>query len=135
MISQPLAQKINQAFLSRYPIIYIEGKEEDRIEATLAAIAATLYKDKQDLITWSAFLGFSDSHDCKDPLEALERISSAQNPAMYLLKDFPTEFDNPRVVRAVRDLYSSIKNMGSYVFFSFPSIRIPDLLSNEIYLV
>lgn len=135
MISQPLAQKINQAFLSRYPIIYIEGKEENRIEATLAAIADTLYKDKQDLITWSAFLGFSDSHDCKDPLEALERISSAQNPAMYLLKDFPTEFGNPRVVRAVRDLYSSIKNMGSYVFFSFPSIRIPDLLSNEIYLV
>ena len=39
MISQKLAQKINKGMLSQYPIIYIAGREENRIQETLSFIA------------------------------------------------------------------------------------------------
>jgi len=135
MISKQLAHNINQGLLARYPIIYICGKEEDRIEATLASMAKTLYDKKSELISWSVFEGFSDTQDCQKPLEALHRISTAKKPALYLLKDFPAEFDDPDVVRAIRDLYYSLKHTDSFVFFSYPTIEIPDLLNNELYLV
>ncbi|MCK4710557.1 MAG: AAA family ATPase [Gammaproteobacteria bacterium] len=134
-MSQKLAQKVNQGMLSLYPIIYIAGREEDRIESTLSSIAKKVYADKQPLITWSLFQGFSDTNDMQDPVEALKRIVTAQEPAMYLMKDFPAELDDPVVTRAVRDLYYTLKNKNSYVFFSYPSINLPDVLSKEIYLV
>ncbi len=135
MISQKLAQKINQGLHSHYPVLYISGREEDRIEATLFSMASKLYEGKQGLISWSSFQGFSDTHDKRDPLEALQHIASAVEPGMYLLKDFPVEFDNPAVVRAVRDLYYTLKGRNIYVFFSYPTIKLPDILSNEVYLI
>ena len=135
MISQKLAQKINEGLQSHYPVFYISGREEDRIEATLFSMASKLCEGKQGLISWSSFQGFSDTHDKRDPLEALQHIASAEEPGMYLLKDFPAEFDDPLIVRAVRDLYYTLKNRNIYVFFSYPTIKLPDILNNEVYLV
>ncbi|MCP3852303.1 MAG: AAA family ATPase [Gammaproteobacteria bacterium] len=135
MISQQLARKINKGMLSQYPIIYIAGREEDRIQATLSSIAKKKYGEKQPLISWSLFQGFSDTNDMLEPLQALNRISATQQPTMYLLKDFPAELDDPIIIRAVRDLYYALKNKNIYIFFSYPTVHLPEILNNEIYLV
>lgn len=135
MISQQLARKISKGILSQYPVIYIAGREEDRIQATLSLLASQKYGGKQSLINWSSFQGFSDTGDMLEPLQALKRISSSQQPAMYLLKDFPVYFDSPVVLRAIRDLYYSLKNKDIYVFFSYPTVRLPEMASNEIYML
>lgn len=51
MISQRLARQINKGMLSQYPIIYVAGREEDRIQVTINSIAKKKYGEKQPLIT------------------------------------------------------------------------------------
>ena len=135
MISQKLAQRINKGMLSQYPIIYIAGKEENRIEETLSFIAKKKYGEKQPLISWSLFHGFWDTNEMQEPLQALKRIITSQQPAMYLLKDFPAILNDPTIIRAIRDLYYALKNKHIYVFFSYPTVNLPEILNNEIYLV
>jgi len=135
IISKKLTRMINRGFLSHYPLIYIAGSEEDRIQATLTSIAEIKFGDKQKLVSWSAWQGFSDTHDAKQPLEAIQRISSTDKPALYLLKDLPVFFDDKIVIRALRDLYYSLKYKNIHVCITYPSIDIPEALNKEVYLL
>lgn len=135
MLSKPLSVKINHALLSHYPIIYIRGKEEDRVQDTIAHISKGFYSDKEELISWSSFSGFSDTHTDHEPIEAIKRICSSDKPCMYLLKDFSDYLNDPLVARAVRDMYLTLKSQKSFVFFSGNSQAIPGNLNDEIYLI
>lgn len=135
MTSKKLARMINQVFSSNYPLVYITGNEEDRIESTLATIAQEKFGDKQKLITWSAWQGFSDSVDAKQPLQAIDRIISTKEPALFLLKDLPDFFNDKVVVRALRDLYYRLKNKNIHVCITYPSIVLPETLNKEVYLL
>jgi SpoVK/Ycf46/Vps4 family AAA+-type ATPase len=135
MLSQQLAQNINKGIISQYPLIYIVGHEEDRIEATLASLAQKKFSDKQKLITWSSWQGFSDSNDASNPLDAIKRISETTEPCFYLLKDLPDFFQDSVIIRALRDLYYSLKHKNIFVFFTYPKILLPDALNKEVYLV
>ncbi|NNC97446.1 MAG: AAA family ATPase [Gammaproteobacteria bacterium] len=134
-MSKKLARNINQALKSRFPIIYILGSEEDRIEETLASMAQSLFKDKSSFVSWSGFDGFSDKSDCRDPLEALHRLKDAKQPGIFLFKDLPVEFDNPKVIRALRDLYYELKNKNIVLVISHPALKIPELLNTVVYLI
>jgi len=137
--SQKLVNKIVRGLRSRYPLYYLLGWEEERMERLLSVIVNSPMGEGRPLIGWSAALGF-DNADAEspvlDPAEALRTIARAQTPAIYLMKDLPAFFDgNPALVRAVRDLYYRLKNRGSYVFFSHPVLKLPDVLKKELFLV
>jgi len=135
MISLKLAQQINKGIISQYPFIYICGREEDRIHATLNSIAKKKFNDCRPLISWSSFQGFSDTHKDHDPIQALKRISETTEAGMFLLKDFPSVINDITIIRAIRDLYYGLKNKNIYVFFSYPGIILPDALNNEVYII
>jgi len=135
MISKKLTLMVNRGFLSHYPLIYITGSEEDRIQATLTSMAQIKYGDKQKLVSWSAWQGFSDTHDAKQPLEAIKRISSTEEPTLFLLKDLPDFFDDKVVIRALRDLYYQLKYKDIYICITYPSIILPETLKKEVYLL
>jgi ATP-dependent 26S proteasome regulatory subunit len=129
-------EKIRRGILSRYPLIYIRGREEGRMESLLSQICAEHYPEERPLITWTAGHGFSDSNDCRDPMEALVRIRESQQPGIYLLKDLPDFFpNNPTLVRMVRDLYYDLRGRDSFLFFSYPDLLVPETLRQELYLV
>jgi ATP-dependent 26S proteasome regulatory subunit len=130
------AEKIRRGIRSRYPLIFIRGREEGRMESLLALICAEHYPEKQQLITWTAGHGFSDSGDCRDPAEALVRIRASPQPGMFFLKDLPAFFsDNPTLVRMVRDLYYDLRGRDSFLFFSYPDLLVPETLHQELYVV
>ena len=135
MISRKLTRMISQVLLSHYPLIYITGNEEDRIQSTLAEIAQQNFGDRQKLVYWSAWQGFSDSHDDRQPLQAIERISLTNEPTIFLLKDLPDFFNDKVIVRALRDLYYRLKNSNIHVCITYPSIILPETLNKEIYLL
>ncbi len=135
MIDAKLSQKVNRGFMSHYPLIYISGSEEDRIQDTLVSMAKIKFGDEQKLVAWTVWQGFSDTFEGKQPLEAIQRISSTQTPTLFLLKDFPVFFDDPVVVRALRDLYYQLKPRNIFICVTYPNINIPETLKKEFYLV
>lgn len=137
--NQKLVNKIAKGLRSRYPLFYILGWEEERMERLLAAISSSAFSEGRPLVTWTSSLGFDngdEAHPLLDPMAALQAIGRAEAPALYLMKDLPAFFtDNPALVRAVRDLYYRLKGRGSYVFFSHPVLKLPDVLKKEMFLV
>src|SRR5210317_1339643 len=91
-------QQITSGIMARYPLIYILGWEEERIEKTLAQVSAKHYFDKRPVITWTAGKGFytreGQVSDISDPVEAIEYIAKSAQNAFYLLKDLPAYFED-----------------------------------------
>ncbi|HDH08451.1 MAG TPA: AAA family ATPase [Gammaproteobacteria bacterium] len=134
------SQQINRGIISRYPLIYILGWEEERIEKTLAAVSAKHYFDSRAVITWTAgkgfFSGTEQISDIHEPVEAVEYISNSDKSSFYLLKDLPAFLnDNLLLERALRDLYQENKNRDIFVFISYPTLQLPDSLKKELLLV
>jgi SpoVK/Ycf46/Vps4 family AAA+-type ATPase len=134
------SQQINRGIIARYPLIYILGWEEERIEKTLAQVSKKHYFDDRPVITWTAGKGFFSNTgqiaDINDPVEAVEYISKSDKSSFYLLKDLPAFLhDNLLLERALRDLYQKNKNRDVFVFISYPTLQLPDSLKKETLLV
>ncbi|MGV6826439.1 MAG: AAA family ATPase [bacterium] len=127
-----LDQQIQSALGTHYPLVYIATREEDRVTD---ALQQSQQQTGASLVSWSAFEGFSDSHDDKSPAQALARISKTQEPTLFLLKDFPAYLEDKLIQRALRDLVRSMERNNCTVIMTYPSIMIPDTLQNEIYLI
>lgn len=140
VISEKMMQKINRGLMSRYPLFYVLGWDEERIEHLLSASAASHHGSGSELVVWTPTKGFgkgpSDGEALTDPVKALDHIAGTDRPAMYLMKDLPALFkDNSALVRAVRDLYYQLRNRDTFVFFSHPELALPEVLKKELFLV
>lgn len=135
-------QKISRGLKSRYPLFYILGWDEERIERLLRSVARSYYNADDRLRVWSASTGFGEHDDpagpTLEPLAAVARIAGApaEPPLMYVLKDLPTWFEgNAALVRSMRDLYYQLKTGNSVVFLTCPLLLLPEILKKEIFLV
>ena len=84
-------QQISSGIIARYPLIYILGWEEERIEKTLAQVSAKHYFDKRPVVTWTTGKGFYTHEgqvaDISDAVKAIEYIAKSDKQTFYLLKD------------------------------------------------
>ncbi len=154
VLNRKTVQKISRGLRSRYPLFYVLGWEEERIERLLRSVAKSYYNGAGELIVWSAndgFLAGADDPagtalaagsgtggglDLRDPIAALRAIADSERPAMYLMKDLPVWFEaNPALVRAVRDLYYRLKQRSIHVFLSYPQLILPEILKKELFLI
>jgi len=139
--SHKMAQKISRGLMSRYPLVYILGWEEERIEHLLSSVASTHYGEDGRLVIWSSTQGFCRDGQVieviTDPTAALTHIAQQKPlPVLYLMKDLPAWFTaNPSLVRAARDVYYRLRNKGAHVFLTHPELILPEALKKEIYLV
>lgn len=135
--SKKIIEKIRKGLQSKYPLLYVLGWDEGRIEGLLSDVAGTSFP----LVTWTASDGFNNDEglsceDSTDPVQALAAISRTAGPVIFLLKDLPAFLEtNQKVVRALRDLYYKLKGQGIYVFLSHPVLKLPDILKKEIFLI
>ncbi|MDD3610279.1 MAG: AAA family ATPase [Halothiobacillaceae bacterium] len=143
MSAQPhTLQKISRGLRSRYPLFYLQGWDEERMERLLRSVAKSYYGAEDRLRVWSSSTGFGANDDAptpvRDPLAALARVGHEEDakPALYLFKDLPLWFDQrPELVRALRDLYYRLKSGGAVVFVSCPGLFLPESLKKEIFLI
>lgn len=132
--------RIRKGLASGYPIFYLESEEEGRLAGLLAALAREHYGNEQSLIRWSAVRGFFDAggerEAITDPVEALRHIVGSGRKAFYLMQDLPALLrDNPRVTRALRDLYEQLPGRDSFLFLSYADFVLPDELKKQVFLV
>jgi AAA+ superfamily predicted ATPase len=133
-------EKISRGLDSNYPLIYVQGWEEERIERLVTHMASAHFGEEGHLVIWSPAQGFKKDgatvEAVTDPTEALIRIAGNPQPAFYLMKDLPAWFDgNPGMVRAAREVYYRLRNKGIHVFFTHPELLLPEALKKEIFLV
>jgi SpoVK/Ycf46/Vps4 family AAA+-type ATPase len=119
---------------SRSPIITVETSEESRVEELAAEVAAEL---DIPFFTWSVTSGVmrrgtdQPIYDTEDPEKALANIALMRGDGMFLLKDFARYFEQDRVLRRMRELAASFREVRRSVLISAPVLKLPPELEDE----
>ena len=123
---------------ARYPLIYLVTWEEARVHDLLETVAKNHGKQ---LFEWSIHRGLRrvggsrsaiEPEPVTDPVKTLDAIGKLGEPALIVLKDFHPFLDEPRVVRALRELGEQLKGSHSTVVLLSPTLKIPVELEKDV---
>lgn len=125
---------------ARYPLLYLVTWEEQRVDSLMAGVAQAHGKD---LYEWSVTRGLRPVgegkgpryEDLLSPLDALAAIPKLPNPALVLLKDFHRWLDDPKIVRALRELSFQLKTGFTTLLLVAPALHLPEELEKEVSVV
>lgn len=123
---------------ARYPIIYVESFEEQRVIRQLNEVAEARHKQ---LILWSGTTGLITiegdpvGDNTKDPLKALDFIETIETPTIVIYKDLHRYIEDIRVYRKVRDLHTILKGTMNTMIILAPVVTIPVELQKSISIV
>jgi SpoVK/Ycf46/Vps4 family AAA+-type ATPase len=135
-MNDTLNPRLTKGLLNHYPLIYLQSREEQRLERQLENLSRAHYGDDRPVKVWSAALGLDGNSAQADPLEVIQTIRHTNEECFFLLRDLPALFaGNPVLVRALRDLYRDLADQNSFVFMSHPALLLPDELKGQLWLV
>ncbi len=137
---QTAVEQIRTALSSAYPVIVLVGPEESRLENLVARFANAARPEPLQVVTWNCADGFGSggpdgATGDPDPLEALAWVADEGTRGLYIFKDLESYFDNPRVVRRLRDTAIKIRNTGRFLFLMVPHAELPPTLRPLSYIV
>lgn len=143
-----ITKKISQMIKARFPFIYINSYEEDRVTSAIANIIRNpnVIKNKRELYIWTQTRGIvnQETDEAKlntiEPMQALNFIEKCDKNAVFLLYDFHiffgTKTRNPdyQIIRKLRDLADVLKSSSARknIIFISPETVIPETLKKEI---
>lgn len=122
---------------ARYPIIYINTVEEDRVEYVIRkTIKNTL---NRSIYTWDFIDGYTNNPNNegfakRNPLQALELIErlTCETPALFLLKDFNRFLTDVSVSRKLKNISRILKLQPKTIIILSSEINIPKELQDLI---
>lgn len=141
---------LSQLLKARFPILYVETYEEQRLLAEVTAVVTdpTVVRTVRDVVTWSATEGLTSREGTvrpgtAEPAKALEAVLTIQEPTAFLFRDLhPFLGDGHRpadtaVVRRLREVGAALKTgaLPSVVILVSPILRIPPELEKEVTIV
>jgi SpoVK/Ycf46/Vps4 family AAA+-type ATPase len=122
---------------SRYPIIYIPTREEERAEVAIALSAKNL--GNRAVYIWDFVDGYQGNPNDlgfgkRNPLQALEFLEKlpAAAPAIFILRDFQRFLDDISISRKLRNLARLLKSQPKNIVIISAQIAIPDDLSEVL---
>lgn len=130
--------KIRNAIVGRYPLIYLLTWEESRAIQLLEAFTAKLFGNNNSIFTWSVATGFAGlevTGNQQDPLDALQAVLRTEQKGFFILKDFSAYMNRPEIARALRDAYYTLQGKDKFLFILSPELTIPETLKKEIFLI
>ncbi len=137
---QQVLRQLGKVLDAGYPLVYLRGDDETRMERVLAALAEVRGAAARPLVSWSVTRGFT-SHGREiaavpDPLEALRHIRASRQEAYFLLKDLPLLFEHhPDLLRGLKDLAQDLAGRESCVFMSCAQLQVPVALGGLLRIV
>ena len=106
--------ELNLFLKARYPIIYINTIEEDRVEYVIRKNVKTNLK--RSIYSWDFVDGYTNNPNNqgfgkRNPLQALELVErlNSETPAIFLLKDFNRFLNDLAISRKLRNLSRILK--------------------------
>jgi ATP-dependent 26S proteasome regulatory subunit len=125
--------KIRNAILGKYPLIYLLTWEENRAIQILEAFAVKIFGNNDSLHIWTSVSGFTGEK--MEPAAALNSILRGDKKGIFVLKDFSTYMNEPTIVRSLRDAYYSLPAKDCFLFIVSPEFNIPESLRKEVLLI
>lgn len=143
MVLSRSAEELEILLRARYSVIFVVTWEEGRVEEALAQIAR---RREKRLMLWSVARGLhpysalpdggrrSDSRTA-DPAVALDAVQETMENAIYVFRDLHAFWNDPGVVRRVRELGVSLKNSYKTLVIVGPTLQLPLELQKEVVVV
>ncbi|NIM05810.1 MAG: AAA family ATPase [Armatimonadetes bacterium] len=136
-------KEIDVLIRARYSLLYVVSPEENRVTRALAEIA---HREGKRLLAWTETMGLYSAlaqvppepdEATTDPIAALEKIRLREEPAIYLLKDFPFFLEHrydksSTVIRKLRDLANALRTTYATVVLLSPRLFLPPELEKEV---
>ena len=122
---------------ARYPIIYINTIEEDRVEYIIRKYIKTTLN--RSIYSWDFIDGYTNNPNNegfakRNPVQALELIErlTAQTPALFLLKDFNRFLTDVSISRKLKNISRILKLQPKTIIIIGSELNIPKELSDLI---
>ena len=122
---------------ARYPIIYINTIEEDRVEYVIRKNIKTNLN--RSIYTWDFVDGYTNNPNNegfgkRNPLQALELVErlNAETPALFLLKDFNRFLTDLSISRKLRNISRTLKLQPKTIIIIASELTIPRELQDLI---
>ena len=123
---------------SRYPLIYIPTREEERAESAVADCAKEI-GGSRSVYTWDYVDGYQGNptdvgFGRRNPLQALELIEKIPSSAaaLFVLRDFHRFLEDIAISRKLRNLLKLLKSQPKNIIILSAELTIPSELSNII---
>ena len=134
-----MRDKIINYIRAGYPGLYLVSAEEQRVEAEIKAIAASL---KYNLYFWSVADGLVDAAagnggNAQDPLDALVAVEGLKENTIILFRDFHLflQEPNPILLRKLKDVLSLAKTKSKTIIVLGCRLCLPPELEREFTVV
>ena len=125
---------------ARYPIIYINTIEEDRVEYVIRKNIKTNLN--RSIYSWDFVDGYTNNPNNegfakRNPLQALELVErlNAETPALFLLKDFNRFLSDLSISRKLRNISRILKLQPKTIIIIGSDLTIPKELQDLITVV
>lgn len=122
---------------ARYPIIYINTIEEDRVEYVIRKNVKTNLN--RSIYSWDFVDGYTNNPNNegfakRNPLQALELVErlNAETPAIFLLKDFNRFLSDLSISRKLRNISRILKLQPKTIIILGSDLTIPKELQDLI---
>nr|YP_010276940.1 Ycf46 [Thalassionema bacillare]UHY40463.1 Ycf46 [Thalassionema bacillare]UHY40850.1 Ycf46 [Thalassionema bacillare]UHY41108.1 Ycf46 [Thalassionema bacillare] len=129
--------ELNIFLKARYPVIYINTIEEDRVEYIIRKnVKINL---KRSIYSWDFVDGYTNNPNnqgfgSRNPLQALELVErlNPETPAIFLLKDFNRFLNDLAISRKLRNLSRILKLQPKTIIIIGSELKIPTELQDLI---
>ena len=125
---------------ARYPIIYINTIEEDRVEYVIRKNVKTNLN--RSIYSWDFVDGYTNNPNNegfakRNPLQALELVErlNAETPALFLLKDFNRFLTDLSISRKLRNISRILKLQPKTIVIIGSDLTIPKELQDLVTVV
>lgn len=122
---------------ARYPIIYINTIEEDRVEYVIRKNIKTNLN--RSIYSWDFVDGYTNNPNNegfakRNPLQALELVErlNAETPALFLLKDFNRFLTDLSISRKLRNISRILKLQPKTIIIIGSDLNVPKELQDLI---
>ncbi|MEW2376099.1 AAA family ATPase [Micromonospora sp. NPDC047812] len=146
----PFRDALSQMLKARFPVLYVESSEEQRVVAEVCAVAqdATLVRTPRAVWTWSLTTGLVQPDGVArkgttDPDDALAAALRLDHPSVLIFKDLHPAHGSsdrpgtPGVVRRLRDVVAAFKAgpVPRTLVLVSPVLHIPVELEKDVTIV
>ncbi|MCL2924548.1 MAG: AAA family ATPase [Trichodesmium sp. MAG_R04] len=125
---------------SRYSIIYIQTREEERVENTIAESAKK--QGNRAVYIWDFVEGYQNNPNYiglgkRNPLQSLELVEKLPEsaPAIFVLRDFQRFLEDISISRKLRNLAKKLKSQPKNLVILASEISVPEDLTEIITII
>ena len=136
MVMRDVLDRIRTLVRARYPVLQLVTHEEDRVERAIDRLAAD---ESRPLFRWRTTSGLVGPNgpvaNTQDLSAALDEMAVLDGPAFMMLFDVATWWDDPQVLRRLRDLALAVGPKQQTVLAVGVDARIPFELEKEVTVI